>query len=80
MAQFVDGKDLGLDEEDIRQQMAATSGMTLYDFTQVLYDQAVEEQRRAQRASPSSWRNGANNWQLARCHRLHQLPQEVGAW
>ena len=46
MAQFVDGKELGVDEEDIRNQMAAASGMTVVDFTQVLYDQALEEQRK----------------------------------
>eukprot|EP00435_Cladocopium_sp_Y103_P035203 s583_g9.t1 len=46
LAQFVDAKDLGLDEEDVRSQMAATAGLSLKDFTQTLYDQAVEEQRK----------------------------------
>ena len=46
MAQFVDGKTMGLEEEDIRNQMAASSGMTVQAFTQVLYDQASEEQRK----------------------------------
>ena len=46
MAQFVDGKAMGLEEEDIRNQMAASSGMTIQAFTQILYDQASEEQRK----------------------------------
>ena len=46
MAQFVDGKELGLEEEDVRVQMAAASGMSLPAFTQILYDQALEEQRK----------------------------------
>ena len=47
MAQFVDGKELGLEEEDVRVQMAAASGMSgIPAFTQILYDQALEEQRK----------------------------------
>ena len=46
MAQFVDAKTMGLDEEDIRNQMAASYGMTVSAFTQILFDQASEEQRK----------------------------------
>ena len=78
MAQFVDGKDLGLDEEDIRQQMAATSGMTLYDFTQVLYDQAVEEQRKGTKGLTkflAKWRK-----QLAAGKMPQVAPTPPGSW
>lgn len=78
MAQFVDGKELGLDEEDIRQQMAATSGMTLYDFTQVLYDQAVEEQRKGTKGLTkflAKWRK-----QLAAGKVALSAPTPPGSW
>jgi hypothetical protein len=78
MAQFVDGKDLGLDEEDIRQQMAATSGMTLYDFTQVLHDQAVEEQRKGTKGLTkflAKWRK-----QLAAGKMPQVAPTPPGSW
>ena len=46
MEQFVEGKELGLDEEDVRTQLATRYGMSLKDFTQLLYGQATEEQRK----------------------------------
>ena len=46
MEQLVDGKTLGLEEEDIRKQMAAQYGMTLVDLTKQLFEQATEEQRK----------------------------------
>jgi hypothetical protein len=46
MEQYVDGKELGLDEEDVRNQLAARYGMGLREFTQMLYGQATEEQRK----------------------------------
>lgn len=46
MEQFVEGKELGLDEEDVRTQLATRYGVSLKDFTQMLYGQATEEQRK----------------------------------
>ena len=46
MEQYVDGKELGLDEEDVRNQLAVRYGMGLREFTQMLYGQATEEQRK----------------------------------
>ena len=46
MEQLVDGKDLGLEEEDIRGQMAARYGLGLEEITRMLYQQATEEQRK----------------------------------
>ena len=46
MEHFVEGKELGLDEEDVRTQLATRYGMSLKDFTQLLYGQATEEQRK----------------------------------
>ena len=46
MEQLVDGKDLGLDEEDVRIQMAARYGVQTSDITKMLYEQATEEQRK----------------------------------
>ena len=46
MEQLADGKELQLNEEDVRKQMAAQSGLTVGDLTQFLYEQATEEQRK----------------------------------
>ena len=46
MEQLVDGKDLGLEEEDVRTQLALRYGIPVKDFTKMLYDQATEEQRK----------------------------------
>ena len=46
MEQLADGKELQLNEEDIRKQMAAQSGLTVGDLTKFLYEQATEEQRK----------------------------------
>ena len=46
MEQLVDGKTLGLEEEDVRKQMAAQYGRTLIDLTKQLFEQATEEQRK----------------------------------
>ena len=81
MAQFVDGKDLGLDEEDVRNQMAAASGMTVLDFTQVLYDQALEEQRKGTKGLTkflAKWRKQIAAGKVTRPDKLSL--QGVGAW
>ena len=44
--QLVDGKELGLEEDDVRAQLAARYGLTVGDFTKMLFDQATEEQRK----------------------------------
>ena len=78
MAQLVDGKELGLDEEDIRQQMAATSGMTLVDFTQLLYDQASDEQRKGTKGLTkflAKWRK-----QLAADQKVRNVATPPGSW
>ena len=46
LAQLVEAKEMGIEEEDLRSQMAASAGTTLKEFTQALYDQAAEEQRK----------------------------------
>ena len=46
MEQMADGRELGLEEEDVRMQMASSYGYTLVDFTKILYEQATEEQRK----------------------------------
>ena len=46
MEQLVEGKELGLDEEDVRMQMAARYGLQVADITRMLYEQATEEQRK----------------------------------
>jgi len=46
MEQYVEGKELGLDEEDVRNQLAVRYGMGLREFTQMLYGQGIEEQRK----------------------------------
>ena len=46
LAQYVEAKELGVDEEDVRNQMAASCGLNVVEFTQMLYDQGVEEQRK----------------------------------
>ena len=46
LAQLLEAKEMGIDEEDLRSQMAASAGVNLRDFTKTLYDQAVEEQRK----------------------------------
>ena len=46
LAQLLEAKEMGIDEEDLRSQMAASAGVNLRHFTKTLYDQAVEEQRK----------------------------------
>ena len=46
MEQFAEGKDFGLEEEDVRKQMAVQYGMNLVDLTKTLYEQATEEQHK----------------------------------
>ena len=46
MEQFVEGKDLGLEEEDVRKQMAVQYGIPLVELTRKLYEQATEEQHK----------------------------------
>ena len=46
MERLLDGKDLGLDEEDVKGQMAAGYGLSVLDLTKMLYEQGVEEQRK----------------------------------
>eukprot|EP00435_Cladocopium_sp_Y103_P041030 s1496_g11.t1 len=44
--QLFDGKEMGLDEEDVRAQLAARYGLSVPEFTKMLYEQATEEQRK----------------------------------
>jgi hypothetical protein len=46
MEQLVEGKDLGLEEDDVRAQLAARYGLTVAAFTKMLFEQATEEQRK----------------------------------
>ena len=46
MEQLVSGKELGLEEEDVRTQMAAQYALDVMAFTKMLYEQATEEQRK----------------------------------
>lgn len=46
MEQLVDGKSVGLEEEDAWKQVAAQYQMTLLDITKWLFEQATEEQRK----------------------------------
>ena len=46
MEQLAEGRELNLDEEDIRRQMAAQYQMNFRDLTKALYEQATEEQQK----------------------------------
>ena len=46
MEQLVDGRELNLNEEDVRRQMAGQYGMTMEALTAMLFEQATEEQRK----------------------------------
>lgn len=63
MEQYVDGKELGLDEEDVRNQLAARYGMGLREFTQMLYTgKPRRSSAKGRRALPSFWRSGGSSW------------------
>ena len=44
LEQYVEGKDLGLEEQDLRAQMAAQRGKTVEEITEQLYDEGMAEQ------------------------------------
>ena len=46
MEQLVEGKDLGLEEDDVRTQLAARYGLIVAAFTKILFEQATEEQHK----------------------------------
>eukprot|EP00438_Fugacium_kawagutii_P035496 Skav226807 [mRNA] locus=scaffold2056:134273:145141:- [translate_table: standard] len=46
MEQLAEAKDLGLDEEEVRHQLAASYALSVSDFTKKLFEQATEEQRK----------------------------------
>ena len=77
MERLLDGKMLGLDEEDVRGQMASNYGTSLQELTKMLYEQGVEEQRkgtkgltkflgkwRKQLAAETPVRSTASSWSL----------------
>ena len=77
MERLLDGKELGLEEDDVRAQMAAGYGMAVVDLTKMLYEQGVEEQRkgtkgltkflgkwRKQVAADTPDRSRASSWNL----------------
>ena len=77
LEQLVEAKELNLDEEDVRAQLASNYGLTVTDYTKNLYEQATEEQRkgtkgltkflakwRKQVAAETPGRSRASSWSL----------------